>query len=213
LVTTSTPANVKGGYNFNTYIWSSYPIIKTKLTFNLNGSVTAGSSPAFVNNVENETRNKGFRGSAGINFTPNPKLILSVDQSLDFNTITYSIHTEQNQKIRNFGTEASVKWQFATKFFFESNFEYSIYRNDRFDFNRDMPIWNGSVRKIFGKKNRLEVRLAAFDILNKRVYISQYGSQNYIQHSSAPTLARYYMLSATYNLRGFEDKLKKNNFW
>ncbi len=213
LVTTSKPANVKGGNSFNTYIWSSYPIIKTKLTLNIYGSINTGSSPALVNNVENDTKNRGFNINIGFNITPDPKLIFNIEQGIEMNNITYSIHAEQNQKIRNYSTEAAIKWQFATKFFFESNFNYSIYRNDRFNFNRDMPIWNGSVRRILGKKNRLEMRLAAFDILNKRVYISQYGSQNYIQHTSAPTLARYFMLSATYNLRGFEDKLKKNNYW
>jgi hypothetical protein len=76
-----------------------------------------------------------------------------------------------------------------------------------------MPIWNGSVRRILGKKNRLELRLAAFDILNKRVYITQDATANYVSHSNSPTLARYYLLSLTYNLRGFEDKLKKNNFF
>jgi hypothetical protein len=211
--TTTTPVNIKGGSNLSIYLWSSFPIIKTKLTIDMNGSMDFGNSPAYVNNISNETRNKGYNFDFGISLTPSPKVIIYMSEGINFNDITYSIREEQNQKIRNYETSASVKWQFASKFFLESNFNYSIYRNDKFDFNRDMPIWNGSVRRILGKKNRLEVRMAVFDILNKRVYISQNGSANYISHVSAPTLARYYMLSVTYNLRGFEDKLKKNNFW
>jgi hypothetical protein len=211
--TTTRAENIEGGSGFNTYVWSSFPIIKTKLTIDFNGSLNFGNSPAYVNNVRNETNNKGYNFDFGINITPGAKLIINLSQGINFNDITYSIHEEQNQKIRNYDTYASIKWQFAPKFFFESNFNYSIYRNDKFSFDRDMPIWNGSIRRILGKKNRLEIRLAAFDILNKRVYISQYGSANYIYYASAPTLARYYMLSATYNLKGFEDKLKKNNFW
>jgi hypothetical protein len=213
LVTVTTPENMKGGNDFSLYLWSSFPIIKTKLTVDLNGSLNNGNSPAKVNDVLNETRNRGYNLNFGINLTPTPKFFLYLSQGIDFNNITYSIHTEQNQKIRNYETYASLKWQFAKKFFLETNFDYSIYRNDHFNFNRDLPIWNGSVRKIIGKKNRLEVRLAAFDILNKRVYINQYGSANYISYTSAPTLARYYMLSLSYNLKGFEDKLKKNNFY
>ncbi|MBK7028170.1 MAG: TonB-dependent receptor [Bacteroidales bacterium] len=211
--TTTRAENIEGGSSFNMYVWSSFPIIKTKLTIDFNGSVNIGNSPAYVNDVLNETDNKGYNFDFGINLTPSPKLIMNISQGINFNDISYSIRTEQNQKIRNYETYASVKWQFAPKFFLESNFNYAIYRNDKFNFDRDMPIWNGSIRRILGKKNRLEIRLAAFDILNKRVYISQYGTANYISYTSAPTLARYYMLSATYNLRGFEDKLKKNNFW
>jgi hypothetical protein len=55
--------------------------------------------------------------------------------------------------------------------------------------------------------------LAAFDLLNRRVSISQYGSQNYVSRNIAATLARYYMVSVSYNLRGYEDKLKKNDWW
>jgi len=213
IVTTTKPGNVSGGTDFNTYVWSSFPIIKTKLTIDMNGSVNLGESPAYVNDVLNETRNKGFNIDVGITLTPSPKLILYAAESIGMNNITYSIHQEQNQKIRNYQTQASVKWQFAGKFFLESNFNYSIFRNDQLGFDQDMPIWNGSIRRLFGKQNRIEVRLAAFDILNKRIYVSQYGSANYISYTNAPTLARYYMLSLSYNLRGFEDKLKKNNFW
>jgi outer membrane receptor protein involved in Fe transport len=211
--TTTRPDNVKGGSGFSTWLWSSFPVIKTKLTLDMNGSLSFGNSPAYVNNELNETRNRGYNLDLGINLTPSPKLLLYVSQGFNNNNITYSIREEQNQKIRNYETYGSVKWQFAEKFFLESSFNYTIYRNDQFDFSRDIPIWNASFRRILGKKNRFEIRLAAFDILNKRVYISQYGSANYISYTNAPTLARYYMLSATYNLKGFEAKLKKNNYW
>ena len=76
-----------------------------------------------------------------------------------------------------------------------------------------MPIWNASVRRLIGKNNRIEVRLAAFDLLNRRVNITQSGTQNYVTRNIAPTLARYFMLSASYNVRGYENKLNKNNWW
>ena len=54
---------------------------------------------------------------------------------------------------------------------------------------------------------------SAFDLLNRRINISQYGSQNFVSRSIAPTLARYFMLSVTYNMRGYENKISKNNWW
>ncbi|MBK7213933.1 MAG: outer membrane beta-barrel protein [Bacteroidales bacterium] len=213
ILTITKPGNVDGGSRLNSYFWSSFPVIKTKFTIDINGSIFTSASPAYVNDVLNETKSKGFNIDFGINLTPTPKLIVSISQNMSINNITYSIREEQNQQIRSYESYASIKWQFAKKSFFESNFNYTIYKNEKFGFDQDMPIWNGSVRRIFGKNNKIEVRLAAFDLLNKRVYISQYGSSNYIMHTNAPTLARYYMLSLTYNIKGFEDKLKKNNFW
>ena len=57
------------------------------------------------------------------------------------------------------------------------------------------------------------MRLAAFDLLNKRLTINQNGSANFVQRSISNTLARYFMLSLSYNVRGYENKLKKNNYW
>lgn len=211
--TTTRPDNVSGGNRFDSYLWTNFPIIKTKLTMNINGGVNSSLAPSFVNGVENETRNNGYSLRAGLNLTPGQKLVLSLNGNVRFNKISYSIQADQNQNIQNHGVDAAVKWQFAGKFFLESNFNYSIYRNDRFDFNQDIPIFNASVRRLLGKNNRIEMRLAAFDILNRRVAISQSGTQNYVFRNVANTLARYYMLSVSYNLRGYEAKIKKNDWW
>jgi hypothetical protein len=211
--TTTRPENVSGGRSFSTYIWSNIPIIKTKLTFNFNPNIYLNRSPSFINGVENETYNQNFNLRAGFNYTPTPKLIAGLSGNARFNNIDYSVQREQNQKIRSYGSDASVKWQFMNRMFLETNINYSLFRNDRFDFDQSIAIWNASVRRIVGKSNRIEVRLAAFDLLNQRLNIQQSGSQNYVINSVAPTLARYFMLSLSYNVRGYENKLKKNDWW
>ena len=52
-----------------------------------------------------------------------------------------------------------------------------------------------------------------FDIFDKNVDINQYANKNYVERSNANTLSRYFMLSLTYNMKGFETKLQKNRFW
>lgn len=211
--TTTRPDNVSGGNSFNLYLWSNFPIVKTKLTMNVDGNINLGQSPSQVNGVENETFNKGFQIKMGLNATPTKKLIIGLSGNLRFNNISYSIQDAQNQEIRNHSVDASVKWQFLSKSFLESNFNYAIYRNERFGFHQDIPVWNASVRRILGKQNRLEMRLAAFDIFNRRVSITQNGTQNYAVRNVASTLARYFMLSASYNIRGYENKINKNQWW
>lgn len=211
--TTTRPENVSGGRSFNTYIWSNIPIVKTKLTFNFNPSIYFNRSPSFINGVENETNNRSLNMRLGFNFTPTPKLIAGLSGNARINNIDYSVQSEQNQKIRSYGTDASIKWQFLDKMFLESNFNYNLFKNDRFEFDQTTAIWNASVRRLIGKSNRIELRLAAFDILNQRLNIQQSGTQNFVINSTAPTLARYFMLSVSYNVRGYENKLKKNDWW
>ncbi len=207
--TTTKPENLSGGQTIRSGLWMNYPIIKTKLTLNANGGINFSKTPSKINNVLNETSNNGGNMGLGINLTPNQKLILGLRGNIRFNNIEYSIQKEQNQKIRNQSIDASVKWNFAKKFYLESNFNYAAFKNERFGFDQKVPIWNLSVRRLLLKDNKLEARLAAFDLLNKQVSITQSGTQNYVITNTAQTLARYFMLSLTYNMRGYEDKLQK----
>ena len=214
IVMITRPENLKGGGGqmINSNLWMGFPIVKTKLTMNINGGINYNFSPSFIDGQRNDTRNMGYNGSLSFNLTPNPKIIVDLSMNLNLNNIKYSIQTQQNQTILNNGVDLSVKWNFIPKFFLESNLDYNAYKNDRFNFDQKIPIWNASVRRLLGKTNRFEVRLAVFDLLNQRQAIRQNGSQNYISRTISQTLARYGMLSVTYNLRGHEDKLKKNNW-
>lgn len=213
IVTTSQPANIAGGGSGYSYLWSNFPIIKTKLTFGINGNANISSAPSLINDVENETNNLGYGIGADLSLTPGQKLIMRLSGGIDFNHITYSIQKEQNQDIRNYNADMSVKWQVVPKTFLESNLNYRVYKNDRFGFDQSIPIWNASVRRLLGKKNRFEMRLAVFDILNRNVAINQNGWQNYVTTSVANTLARYFMLSVSYNVRGYESSVKSGGWW
>ena len=211
-VTRTRPENIAGGNSLNTYFYAGLPIIKTKITANLNGSLGIGNSPTFINGVRNETDNRNYALGASLSITPNEKMIFSAGGRLNFTDIEYSIEKRQNQRIQNHSLDASVKWNFAKKLFFESNLDYNTYRNNRFGFNQSIPIFNCSVRRLLLKDNKLELRLAAFDLFNQRRSIVQQGSQNFISQQTALTLARYFMLSVSYNVRGNSDKLKKDGW-
>jgi hypothetical protein len=210
---TARPQNVAGGTRFSTGIWSSYPIIKTKLSVNLSGNVNFDQSPVFIDALETQTNSNGYNIRTGFSVTPNSKIIIGLNGNVEFNHTEYDINKDLTQNIETHSADASIKWQFADKMFLESNFNYSLYRNDRFSFDRNISLWNASVRRLFGKNNRVEVRLAAFDLLNQRVNITQRASLNFVTRSVAPTLARYFMLSVSYNVRGYENKIKKNDWW
>ena len=207
--TVSKPANVNGGDSYSLYTGTNFPLIKTKLTMNINGSINFNNSPTFINDIENITKSKGYRIGTYFNLTPSPKLVLGINGNINFNDITYSFSKEQNQKIRNYSVSTSAKWQFASKTYLESNFAYSVYKNERYGFNQNIPMLNASIRQIFGKTNRIEMRFAAFDIFNRNQSISQSAATNYVIRTTASTLARYFMLSLSYNIKGFETKLKQ----
>lgn len=209
LQTVTKPENMKGfdnWYSFSPQI--SFPLIKTKLTMSAYGSIGFGITPTFINAIENVVKNKRSSLQTSFNFTPSPKLVLSMNGYISFNDVRYSFRKDLNQKVRNYSSNSSVKWQFATKSYLESSFNYSVYKNESFGFNRNVPLWSASVRQILGKANRIELRLSAYDILNKNQSITQTASENYVISTTANTLARYFLLSFSYNIKGFDIKNK-----
>ena len=207
------PENLSGGDNFSLGTYCGFPIIKTKLTVNLNPNISVSNNPTYINGILNNSNNQNYNLSFGLNLTPSDKLIMSLNTRLGINNIKFSLSESQNQNIRNNGLDVSIKWNFVAKTFLETNLDYKRFRNERFGFEQDIPIYNVSVRRLFMKENKLEVRLAAFDVFNKRQSILQSGFQNTVVNQTSSTLARYFMLSLTYNLKGHESKLKKNQGW
>ena len=212
MVTISMPENMEQSTGISSWMWSNIPIVKTKLAVDFNAGVSYNKSPTRINGNLDRIQSNGVDLGANLNFTPGTKLVLTAGGSGGFNKIRYSENKDHDQKYYNYTLRSSIKWQFFTRMFFESNFNYAVYKNASFDFDQSIPLWNASVRRIIGKKNKFEMRIAAFDIFNKNININQYANQNYIQTSKANTLARYFMLSLTYNMKGFENKIQKNRF-
>ncbi len=206
IATFSSPENAAGGQNLWAYGWASVPIVKNRLSLSLNGNASRRLAPAFVNEVRNETDNRSLGVSAGLSLTPSSRLYCSINGKLGLNWVSYSVRSDLNQRIREHSANATLKWQFVKKTFIEANAQYRLFSNPTFGFRQEVPILNASVRRLLG--NRIEMRLAAFDLLNRRVTVNQRGTQNFVVTSIAPTLARYFMLSVSYNLRGFSDKVK-----
>ena len=212
MITISKPENMEQSTGVSSWLWSNIPIIKTKLAVDFNAGVNYNNSPTRINNVLDHIKSNGINFGANVNITPGTKLVFTAGGSGGFNKMRYNENKDHDQDYYNYTLRSSIKWQFVSRMFFESNFNYTVYKNETFNLDQSVPLWNASVRRIIGKKNKFEMRLAAFDIFNKNVNINQYASQNFVQTSKTNTLARYFMLSLTYNMKGFENKIQKNRF-
>ena len=84
LQTVSRPDNMKGGDNFTLYAGTNYPLIKTKLTMNINCNLNFSSSPTLINDVKNITKNNGYMFATSFNLNVNEKIVLGTNGSINF---------------------------------------------------------------------------------------------------------------------------------
>jgi len=205
-VTTAVPSNVAGGNNVSSYIWTNFPIVKTILTMSLSVNGSLSDSPVFINQEENKTNSKRYGAYLRLNLTVKQRLTFTVGANVSQNFTQYSIQTDRNQSYINYGANVNGKWQVLKKSYLEGTYSFTNYSNAKLDFYQNIHTLNLSVRQVIGKKNQWEMRLAAMDILNNNQYINQIARINYIEYRTAPTLARYFLLTVSYNIKGFEVK-------
>jgi hypothetical protein len=81
------------------------------------------------------------------------------------------------------------------------SFNYAINTGRAEGFNTAIPIWNASFSKFFLKNKRAEIKMSAFDLLNKNIGINRNVSQNQIVDRSYNVISQYFMLTFTYSLQ------------
>ncbi|HQW47657.1 MAG TPA: outer membrane beta-barrel protein [Chitinophagaceae bacterium] len=119
----------------------------------------------------------------------------------------------QNQDIINQNYNLDINTNFAKGWFWNSSLRYSRFKNERFGIEQDIPIINLSVYKQILKGNKGEIRLSLYDALNKNILINQSTSVSRVFDSRTPSLARYVMLSFSYNIKGMKSTVARNDYW
>lgn len=226
LVTTTMPENITGGRNTGTYLNFGFPLKKTKATLGLNAQLSAGRNLTRIREVNrvdgqeqelenrlNETKNQNYNVGARLELTPKDWLTFYANANIGVTNARYSINTSQNQTIYNNNFRGDLNLKFPGDIYLNTTFNYRSYVNDKLGFRQQIPILNTSLYHILGKAKRAEIRLSAYDLLNRNVFVNQYAGQNYTQTEQIQTLARYFLLSFTYNMRGVTAKMRRQDFY
>ena len=202
-----TPEIVHGGHSAGANMHLEIPIIKSKFTTHIGFRYVYDQNPTFINGIENKSQSNSFTPSLTFQINLSDKLTWRINGRYSYSTTTYkSANYFNNNKTTNYNAGTSIKWQMFGRTYLEANYKYNKYLNNEFTNNPDMHILNVSIKQFLGKGNKFELRLAACDLLNQSVSIAQYASSNTVYYRESPTLSRYYMLTFSYNMKGFQDK-------
>jgi hypothetical protein len=195
------PVNVNGAYRINGSMNYGFGIkkLKSRLSFGLNAGLNNNIS--YANGILNTIVTK----STG----PSMSYTYIVDDVIDINlTARYSFSNTNN------AVNPTLNTNFLTKVFgadmtnylpfnivLNQSFNYAINTGRAEGFNTAIPIWNASFSKFFLKNKRAEIKMSAFDLLNKNIGINRNVSQNQIVDRSYNVISQYFMLTFTYSLQ------------
>lgn len=203
----SKPVNVNGVYNISSEISYSRPVRFVKGNIELSSTVAFLKTKQFINKAPNNIKTFSIGPSVRLDMNPTNKLNIALGASFNSNRASYSLQSALNNTYLSQEYSTSVDWELPKRFFFSTDFTYSINSQRSAGFNYKVPLWNAAISKQVLKFNRGEIKLAARDLLDKNIGISRSSNSNYIEDSRALTLRRFFSLSFTYSL----NKVGLNN--
>lgn len=197
------PVNLGGTYNVNGIFNYGFPLKKPKSNINLTMNLGKIQSQTLVNNQSNYTKNTiaGFTARWTTNLKDNFDMNFS-SNSL-FNFARYTLQPEQDGDFFTQTFSAEPTYYTKSGWILASEFSYVKNMGRTEGFNTSIPLWSASIGKQLFKKKEGEIKFYVFDLLNQNISISRNITGNTIQDISTRVLARYFMVSFTYNLRKF----------
>ncbi len=201
-----TPLNVDHDLNLNSNLSFSTPLRFIQTNIRLNVSNTWNDGILFVNGAQNNTDR--IRNTFGISFDnrKKDKIDASIGVRLSYNKTSYSESPQLNQTYLDKRYFAEITVNPTKKWSFNSIFEYTQYSAESFGASQNIPLWQAGLTRYILKNNRGQIKLTAFDLLDKNLGISRTSQLNYIQEERIVSLGRYVMLGFAYSITGFKGE-------
>ncbi len=193
----SMPVNVDNDYRLTSFMGLGTPVKWLSSRINLHGNYTYNRGRVFVNNIEENTDRHISSLSVSIDNQKKDFMDLLLGGKLSHSMTSYSLSDNLDQAYINQSYYGDVTFNIKNSWSIGSRLDYHIYSGGTFSEAQTVPLWAASISK-FILKNRGEIKLAAYDLLNENVGILQKIDLNYQEETRINSLSQYFMLSFTY---------------
>ncbi|WP_316796604.1 outer membrane beta-barrel protein [Pedobacter agri] len=208
-VQTVTPINVSGIYSFNGGANGSkdFKINKTTLKVGLGFWANFNHTPVIINDIRSDANvfYVGPNGSVKLNLNDVVELNQSYSISLNRSRYQDDFYTDLSYNTQNSTSELIIRY--PKKVVFETNFAITANTQQIAGYNNNIKLWNAAVTYLFMKNDRLQLKFAVNDILQSNVRRSVEITGNSVIDYQTNNLGRYGMLTLTYNIQNFGQKV------
>jgi hypothetical protein len=199
--TLSKPVNVNGVYRINGSVNYGFGVKKlySRFNFGLNGGYN--NNVNYVNGTLNTTIIKSIGPSFNYTYSLDEIMDLNISARHNYNITKNQVNSALNTNYVSRIYTADLTNYLPWGFVLNQSMNYTINEGRAPGFNTAVPIWNASLSKFFLKNKRAELKLSAFDLLNKNIGISRNVTQNQIVDQSYNVINQYFLIGFTYSLQ------------
>lgn len=199
-----TPVNVARDLGINNNISFSTPLRWMKAKINLNVSSNYNRGLLFVNNSENTVDR--IINTADIKLENRKKKVIDTGFGMRFtkNTTRYLTESNLNQDFLQQSIYATLNVYIKKKWSIGGEFSQENFSGDSFSNNQSFPLLQAYISRTFLKLDRAELKISAFDLLNRNQGIFRNSNFNFITDETVNVLNRYFMVSFRYKISKFK---------
>ena len=197
----SKPVNVNGAYRVFGSLNYGFGMKKLYSRFNFGLNTGLNNNISYTNGLLNTIVTKSFGPSFRYSFQIDEKIDIDLSARYSYSQTNNKINSGLNTNFltKVFGAEMNNYLPFD--FLINKSLNYTINSGRAEGFNTAIPIWNANFSKFFMKNKRAELKISAFDILNKNAGVSRNVSQNQIVDQYYNVINQYFMVSFIYSLQ------------
>lgn len=194
--------NANGFYTVNGFYAFSKPFAEKKYVLGFRGSAFYNNNISFIDSRENTGRNLILSQRLNVQINPVDWIELTPAATYTYNKNNNTLNTRANAEVNSVGTSFDSKVYFAKTWIFSTSFDKTF--NSGFNAISANPfIINTYLEKQFFEGKKGSLKLQAFDLLNQSTSLSFNATGNSTTLSQSNRLARYFMLSFTFNISKF----------
>jgi len=208
-VQTVNPINMSGLYNFNGGANISKDFKKDKISLKVGLGFWANfdHTPVIVNSIRSnaDVFYVGPNGSLRLNL--NDKVEINQSYSINLNRSKYDYSFYTNISYNTYQSTSELIVRYPKKLVFETS--YSLTLNDQkiAGYNNNIKFWNAALTYLFMKNDRAQLKFSVNDILQSNVRRNIQITGNSVIDTQSNNLGRYGMLTLTYNIQNFGQKV------
>lgn len=200
------PVNVDHDFQANAMFSFNTPVRKLKIKFGVGGNSSYGRSLVYINDDLNVVNRFTNGGDIKVENKQKDHFDASIGARTAYTMTRYPNASNLNQSYLNSGLFGEVTVFLPKKFVVMTGLDCSVYSGAGFDSDQVVPLWKAYVAKRIFKNGRGELKITAYDILNRNVGITRTAQLNYQQQETVNTLSRYIIGSFSYAIVSVGNK-------
>ncbi len=194
--------NTDGYYNINGFYAFSKPFQDKKYVLRFRGSAIYNNNISFIDSEKNTGKNMILSQRVGLQINPVDWFELTPEATYTYNKNENTLNLRANTEVNSLGFNVETKVTFLETWIFGGKLD-KTFNSGYSTINSNPLIINSYIEKQFLKGKKASFKLQAFDILDQSTSLSYIATGNTTTLSESNRLARYFMLSFTFNFSKF----------